>query len=47
MARIEAVVTLLLNGRVIKAECCLCHDLILNRDEGGSHKEREENYRKL
>ena len=46
MTRIEAVVTLLLNGRVIKAECCLCHDLILNRDEGGSHKEQEEKLQK-
>jgi len=41
MPKLEAIVTLMINRRIIEAERSICHDVILARGRGGSIEDQE------
>ena len=41
MPKLEAIVTVMVNRRIVEAECSLCHEVILARGRVGSIEDQE------
>jgi len=41
MPKVEAIVTLIIDKRIVEAKCSLCHDVILGGGRAGSIEDQE------
>jgi hypothetical protein len=41
MPKLEAIVTLMIDRRIVEAVCSICHDVILARGRSGSIEDQE------